>query len=311
MANTLGKNNVVIASRFRSGLLYAFGAAAAIAALALGCVYGISEWKVRRTYEAPLLPLRPPAAIDLAAGKHMAKVVGCWAGCHGKEGEGGVEYIIGIHRNTAPTLSQVVPTYTDDELARLIRYGVKRDGRSAVGMISYTFWPLGDQDIANIIAHLRSQPAKPAVPRTHEIELRGRWALVTGAWKVSAEQVDRSIPRWGAQPRNTSFERGRYLASITCTECHGLAFRGNPLEGGPSLVVLAAYQPDQFQRLLRTGKPIDGRDIPEMSWMPNVDFTDREIADIYNFLREYHGLEAAPDSAFGLVDASSTQANGR
>jgi hypothetical protein len=63
--------------------------------------------------------------------------------------------------------------------------------------------------------------------------------------------------------------------------------------------------------LLRTGKPIDGRDIPEMSWMPNVDFTDREIADIYDFLREYHGLEAAPDSAFGLVDTTSTQATGR
>jgi hypothetical protein len=83
MASTLGKNKVVTASRFRSGLLYAFGAAAAIAALAFGCVYGISEWKMRRTYEAPLLPLRPQAAIDLAAGKHMAKIVGCWAGCHG------------------------------------------------------------------------------------------------------------------------------------------------------------------------------------------------------------------------------------
>jgi cytochrome c553 len=221
---------------------------------------------------------------------HMAKVVGCWAGCHGNEGEGGVDYIEGIHRNTAPTLSQVLPLYSDAELVRLIRYGVKRDGKSAIGMVAYTLWPLGDQDLANIIAHLRRQPVWSPVPRKHELTFRGRIALVTGKWKVSAEQVDRSIPRWGALPRNTAFERGRYLASITCSECHGLDFKGNALEGGPSLAILAAYDPDQFQRLMRFGEARGGRVVPKMSWMPDVDFTDAEIADLYSFLREYHGI---------------------
>jgi hypothetical protein len=27
-----------------------------------------------------------------------------------------------------------------------------------------------------------------------------------------------------------------------------------------------------------------------MSWMPDVDFTEQEIADLYAFLREHHGL---------------------
>jgi hypothetical protein len=27
-----------------------------------------------------------------------------------------------------------------------------------------------------------------------------------------------------------------------------------------------------------------------MSWMPDVDFSEREIADLYAFLREHHGL---------------------
>ena len=157
-------------------------------------------------------------------------------------------------------------------------------------MASYTWWPLGDQDLANIFAHLRSQPVRPAVPRELHLTFRGRLGLAMGDWKVSAEQVDRSIPRWGERPRNTAFERGRYLASVVCSECHGLDFKGYAFEGGPSLAILAIYGPEQFRHLLHTGKPIGGRDIPKMSWMPEVDFTDREIDDLYEFLREYHGL---------------------
>lgn len=259
---------------------------AGIAALAgLVLVYAVSEWRMRRPQDAPLGPLHLTAPADAVAGRHMAKVVGCWAGCHGNEGEGGVERIEGIRSVTAPTLTQVLPQYSDEELARLVRYGVKRDGTSAVGMASYTWWPLGDQDLANIFAHLRSQPAIPPVPRSRHVTLRGRLGLLRGDWQVSAEQVDRSIPRWGELPRATAFERGRYLASIVCSECHGLDFRGNALEGGPSLAILAIYGPDEFRRLLHTGKPIGGRDIPKMSWMPEVDFTDEEIDDLYRFLR--------------------------
>lgn len=265
--------------------------AGAVAAAGLVLVYAVSEWRMRRPQDAPLRPLRATAPADAVAGRHMAKVVGCWAGCHGNEGEGGVERIEGIRSVTAPTLTQVLPQYSDAELARLVRYGVKRDGTSAVGMASYTWWPLGDQDLADIFAHLRSQPATPPVPRSRHVTLRGRLGLLSGDWQVSAEQVDRSIPRWGELPRTTAFERGRYLASIVCSECHGLDFRGNALEGGPSLAILAIYGPDEFRRLLHTGKPIGGRDIPKMSWMPEVDFTDEEIDDLYRFLRLYHGLE--------------------
>src|SRR5688572_33081478 len=194
----------------------------------------------------------------------MARVVGCWAGCHGERGEGGADTIEGIHRNTAPTLSEVLPFYSDAELARLV----------------------------NIFAHLRRQPVMPPVARSHELKFRGRVALVVGEWKLAADQVDASAPRWGELPLSTSFERGRYLASVVCSECHGEDFNGSLLEGGPSLAILAVYSPEDFVRLLKTGKPPGGRDIPKMSWMPAVDFTDQEIDDLYAFLREHHGLPA-------------------
>jgi cytochrome c553 len=281
------------ASRIVSLLAKSIAAVAALALLLLACVYGVSEWKIRRAYDAPLEPLRAPSPPDPVEGMRMAKIVGCWAGCHGMEGQGGTEDIEGIVRHTAPTLSAVLPLYSDPELVRLIRYGVKRDGRSAVGMISFVFWPLSEQSLADIIAHLRAQPAHPPVPRRLELPLRGRIAIATGEWQVSAEQVDRSRPRWGELPRETPFERGRYYASITCAECHGVDYGGNALEGAPSLAILAAYTPDQFHHLMRTGEPIGGRDLGFMSEIAREAFflfTDEEIADLYAFLRRHHGL---------------------
>ena len=101
------KTTGMVASRVMSNLLRLLGVLIGAALVAVGYVYAASEWKMRRSYEAPLHALRVPAVVDLEEGRRMARIVGCWAGCHGKEGEGGVEFIKGIHRNTAPTLSQV------------------------------------------------------------------------------------------------------------------------------------------------------------------------------------------------------------
>ena len=43
---------------------------------ASGVVYGISEWKLRRPNDAPLVPLRATAAPNLAEGERMARIVG-------------------------------------------------------------------------------------------------------------------------------------------------------------------------------------------------------------------------------------------
>jgi len=262
--------------------------------LAAAFVYSVSEWKLQRSYAAPFASLHPTTAPDSIEGKRMARIVGCWEGCHGRTGQGGHWGVEGIATSIAPTLSDVLPQYSDEELVRLIRYGVKRDGKSAVGMISYTFWPLGDQDLANIIVHLRAQPIVPPMERKRELSWLARLALVTGRWGVSAEQVDRARPRWGNLPRTTPFERGRYLASITCSECHGLDFKGNSLEGGPSLAILGGYSPQDFRHLIRTAQPVGGRKLnEEMDWVINAPFTDAEISDLYQFLREHHGIKGS------------------
>lgn len=263
--------------------------------------FGVSEWKLQRTHDVPLTPLMSATQTpDLVEGERLANIVGCWSGCHGKTGQGGAIDMDGYYSVTAPNLSAIIPFYSDAELVRLIRFGVKRDGRSALGMISYTFYPLSDQDLSNIIAHLRAQPSQPAAPRHRRISMTARIRLALGQWQLAADQIDATRPRWGELPRNTAFERGRYLASITCSECHGVDFRGNEFEdntydGGPSLAIIAAYGRNEFRHLMRTGASVSGRDLGEMGWVARngfVHFKDEEIDDIRTFLRAHHGLPA-------------------
>lgn len=277
-----------------TGMITLFGGAA---------LFGTSEWKLRRTHDVPLTPLKAGLGLpNYAEGERLSKIVGCWAGCHGKTGQGGSIDMDGYYSVTAPNLPSIIPRYSDSELARLIRFGVKRDGSSAIGMISYTFYPLSDKDLANIIAHLRRQPPQPAVPRHTTITMTARIKLALGKWQVAADQVDATRPRWGELPRTTAFERGRYLASVTCSECHGVDFRGNEFQdntydGGPSLALIAIYGRNEFRHLMRTGEPIGGRDLGEMGWVARngfVYFKDQEIDDIRTFLREHNGLPKEP-----------------
>lgn len=249
-------------------------------------VYGASTWKLSRTYDIPLENSGCSLEPDPSQGERMARIVGCWAGCHGVRGEGGIEEIPGIRRVTAPPLGSVIPTYTDAELYRLILRGVKQDGRSAIGMSSHIFWQLGNTDVANIIHFLRQQPPAAQVPRERYLPFIGRLRLLAGHWKLSADHVDTSQPRWGNMPRQTGFERGRFLAAVVCAECHGSTYQGDLLEGGPPLAVLAAYDPTEFAHLMRTGVSRSGRLVERMSWLPDVAFTDRDIADLYEYLMQ-------------------------
>lgn len=101
----------------------------ALAVLAVAGVYAASEWELRRTrmvYFDPALKL--PRSTDDAEAKRQAILIGCWEGCHGKTGEGLRLTLPGGQRLTAPNLSSVLPHYSDGELERLLRYGVRKDG---------------------------------------------------------------------------------------------------------------------------------------------------------------------------------------
>ena len=102
-------------------------------------------------------------------------------------------------------------------------------------------------------------------------------------------------PRWGAQARTSAFKRRRYTASTVCAECHAPSFEGDPIDGGPSLRIVGAYDTSRlppfaaYRGACRTDRAISG------SWArwPGdafAQFRDDEIDDLYVFLRARAGL---------------------
>ena len=263
-------------------LLLVFGV---VAGGIVAFVYAASEYKMQRTYDVALIEPVNDIDPDIAAGERMAKIVGCWAGCHGVRGEGGTEEVAGLWRISAPALGAVVPQYSDAELMRLVLRGIKRDGRSAIAMTSYSFWALGDEDLANIIYFLRKQPPAETQEPVRQISFASRLKLLRGQWFLSADWVDTTMPRWGNMPRETSYERGRYLAAIVCAECHGADYLGDPFQGGPPLSVLTIYDEAEFSTLMKTAVSQAGVPVESMSWLPDIEFSDGDVRDLYNFFR--------------------------
>jgi hypothetical protein len=132
-----------------------------LALLAAAAIYIASEGLLRRTYDVALVPVVVPAdAESIAEGRRLATIRGCNDGCHGKGVSGGMLFDGPWYYGdmVAPDLSRVAATHTDAELARVIRHGVRRNGRSTFGMPSSMFFHLTDADLGVIIAFLRSLP---------------------------------------------------------------------------------------------------------------------------------------------------------
>ena len=156
----------------------------ALAVLALGVIYAGSEWILRRRHAAPVdTALRLPQSSDDIEARRQAAIIGCYEGCHGKTGQGLTLVEPGIHRITAPSLTEVLPTYTDGELVRLLRYGVRRDGTTALLMPADTFYPMSDEHIGQIVNFLRRQPKVSGPPRVRELSLKARLGILLGKYR--------------------------------------------------------------------------------------------------------------------------------
>jgi mono/diheme cytochrome c family protein len=253
-------------------------------------VYAVSEYRLRRHYDLPVatmpLPVAPP---DLELGRRRAISLGCYDGCHGPGGRGDTwndDPWFSVH--TTPNLTELLPSYSDGELARLIRRGIRRDGTTAVDMPSAMFYHLSDGDLASVVAFLRTLSPQPGLERQRHFGPLGRWELATGRWVPSADDVRAGRPPAGQGPLRTAAERGRYIVMITCTECHGQDLGGMPGYPPPPLAIVAAYSFDEFSTLLRTGIAKGGRELELMSMIGRTRgaaLSDEEVADLYTYLR--------------------------
>jgi mono/diheme cytochrome c family protein len=269
-----------------------------LAVIAYGLVYLVSARLLARTYDIPAVAIVVPTdQASLDEGKRLATVYGCFNGCHGKEIAGAVMFDQpAIMRLVAPNLSASVRQYTDAQLATLIRRGLRPDGRSTIVMPSEAFVYMTDGDLGRILAFLKSMPLVDGPGPSVKLGPIGRIGVATGKLATTVQTMATSKSPPDAEGEQNT--QGRYLAQLTCAQCHGTNLLGGstPAFTSPGLQSVAAYSPEAFAQLMRTGVALGNRTLETMSpWArDNLSaMTDAEIAALYSYLRSVAGASGS------------------
>jgi len=271
--------------------------------VAIAGVFSFAWWKTEsalsRHYEIkdpPLAMARDAATLE--RGKHLFDVLAC-AECHAAGGVGKLAIDAGpAGQVIAPNLTPagIGDRYDADGLAAAIRHGVRADGTPLRFMPAEDFAHLSDADVAALVAYLQALPPSDNQPGETHFTPLGRVMAAFGAFELTpAALIDHSPRVRVAPPVAVTPEYGAYLAAA-CTGCHGANFGGQHVPGTPPEFPdaanltphadgLAAWQLADFQRVIRTGKRPDGRELkPFMPWRAYSQMTDTEIAAIWAHL---------------------------
>ena len=255
--------------------------------------YISSERSLRTRHDAPLPAIAIPAdSASLARGAHLVTLLGCPA-CHGKDLGGRVFFDEpGVARLVAPNLTSGLggrgSEYSDAELARALRYGVRRTGHALFAMPTPEFHSLADADLGAVIAHLRRVPPVAGTVPPTQIRWLGRIGIATGRYRPSRELLHLAAPRPDTPPSGVTVEHGRYLAHAICTECHDAEGEVTPVARGesPHMNVLGGYEVADLARAVREGIAQDGRKLgPRMRPDRVGALTDEEVAALQLYFR--------------------------
>ena len=217
----------------------------ALVVAAGAAIVAVSEWRWRRTFDAPYPAISASRDPDvIARGEYLVYGAAACAYCHVPREEwpalaqGAHLPLTGHHRfplpfgevysaNITPDPQTGIGRRTDGELARVLRSGVRADGRAAVPLMTLH---LSDEDLTAVISFLRAQlPVAHAVPE-HRLNRLGKILM-----SFSIEPAAPSVPPPHKSPVGPSVERGQYLANdvSSCAECHTNRGRDGRLVGPP------------------------------------------------------------------------------
>lgn len=191
---------------------------------AISYVFIQSNAIINKKYNVPLVDVViPKDSASLAAGKKIALTRGCY-GCHNKNLSGDY-YPYWETGMVAANISKKIPTYSNKELFRLFRHGIKKDGTGLWSMPAGMFVNLSEKDIQRLIAYLRTVPAvENELPNT-AFNFKGRMKIISGEIISEVSMARAAVKKFNYPDNPTIVEQGNYLALTTCTECHGYDFR--------------------------------------------------------------------------------------
>jgi mono/diheme cytochrome c family protein len=113
-----------------------------------------------------------------------------------------------------------IGAWSDAEIARAIRHGVRKDGRPALFMMSVG--PMSDEDLTAVVSYVRTlAPVGRQVP-PHEIGIMGKVLFQTAMSFFAAPHDYQGWLPPVVREGGVSLERGRYLAEgpAFCVGCH-------------------------------------------------------------------------------------------
>lgn len=256
--------------------------AGAVAALISLYVYIASEVIIERRY--PLASTTAHAEStpkQIQRGAHLVAIAGC-ADCHGASLQGRLLYATSPLPVYAGNLLRSARTMSDDELERAIRYAIRPDATSLWAMPSGDYLYMSEDDIAALISYLRSRPAEGVVRPPPRFDVGARLTLLRHQLRPALLIAADSPASLDLGPR---YDGGRYLARMTCGECHGTDLEGRG--PAPDLASISRYSRPAFFSLLREGRGANGRMLPAMHRLARVRFhvlADYEIMALYDYL---------------------------
>lgn len=190
--------------------------------------------------------------------------------------------------------------YTDQDWARAIRHGIRADGTALLFMPSTEFYFLSDEDLAAVIAYIKSAPAVDHELPPSTLSWTGRvvMALVPAITFIPAELIPHDAPRPVAPETGITPEYGEYL-TYSCKVCHGLTMSGGPIPGFPSTwpptpnltfgdgSVLPSWAEEDFINTIRTGVTPEGRKLRAefMPWGSYKFMSDDELKAVWVYLQ--------------------------
>src|SRR5215213_539298 len=250
-------------------------------------------------YEAPYPNIK--ASTDsavIARGRHLvtgpAHCIGCHSPVHNPDsilrvGEevpliGGNKFDLPFGkfytRNLTPDSATGIGTMTDAEIARVLRYSVKKNGEAVLPFMP--FQNMSDEDLTAIISYLRSQkPVHNPVP-DHSYNPIGK---LIKAFLIKPAGPTESIAVAVSEDTTVAYGRHMVMAVANCNECHTRRdaignYVGEPLAGGtkfkekgkPTLIApnltpdttsrIYKWTQEDFIQRFRTGRTISYSHMP-------------------------------------------------
>ena len=280
-----------------------------VLAFAVLYIIGSVKWnRIReKDYEVSVEKLSIPTdQASIARGEHIATIRMC-KDCHTETWSGQSDSVPGLITLTFPNLTSgtggVGAANTDEDWVRAIRHGVGPDGRGLLLMPSRVWYYLNDEDLADLIAYLKTlPPVDNELPRS-DLDPLGRVMLALGQLppEITAPDVlviDHDGPRPVAPEPGVTVEYGEYMA-ITCTLCHGKNLNGQTITTdaeylAPNLTMggeMQAWSEEDFMRTLRTGVTPNGHQLKGvMPWEYFGQMTDDELKVVWLYLQSLPAL---------------------